>query len=557
MSLALTRIFFPLRYQRLRNSLQASTWRRWVEVGVSVLILIGVEWGAYRLFIAAFNFLLSQGEIGQLLLDRLFNMGWTAIFMLLIVSNLIAAFSTFYRSREVEFLFTAALSHEEVFRVKLTDNLIFSSWAIVILGLPLILSYGTVKELAGGALFLLSTAGLIPLILIAGGTALLLLVPLVRVSKVVRLRISFVAVLIFITVLVIVYRQFNQADLVVAGEVSNLRYLSRYTANLSRIPFPLLPSYWFTSLFAAFSQGNYRDLAFYGSLLFTSALLVRELLLLVVRSWYYTGWQVLQARSRMITTTRVESSTLLIKSYGLKNKSQALVAKELLQFIRTPQQWIQFLLFLLMIIIYIGNLSRVQHTLQGAGFFWNRLLSILNFGFAGFILASLITRFVYPLVSLEGRNRWILLSSPVSMGQVLKQKFWLSAIFFFILSEMVAVLSGILLDQSMELLLLSSFLLFLMSITLTSLSLGLGAVFPLYNETNPMRIVSGIGGIITILISLAYLGIMLVAMISMLRFLQSGYPGTGFWVFTAGILIFNGIMNYFPLRWGYLSFKRL
>ncbi len=555
MNTALIKIFLPLRLRCIRNSLAASTWRRWAEVTVSLLILTGVEWVTYHLFLVAFDFLLRQGEIGRLILERLFNMGWAVIFFLLVISNLITAFSTFYRSREVEYLFSTPLSHEEVFRGKLADNLLFSSWAILIVGLPMMAAFGTVKDMAFDAILLLSGIGLLPLILIAGGLAMLVTVVLARVSRIIRLRTSFVLLLLFVAGVIMIYRQFNQTNLVVAGDVTSMRYISRYTANLSRIPFPMLPGYWFGSLFGALKNGNLKDLLFFGGLLVTSALLLRELLLVAVRRWFYSGWQILQARSRIVIQAGT-SSSLLLKPWLEKDSSRALLAKEILQFIRTPQQWIQFLLFLLMVIIYVGNLARIQYTLQGAGGFWMQLLSILNFGFSGFILASLITRFVFPLVSLEGRNRWILLSAPITIWQVLSQKFWLSALIFFLIAELIALISGILLRQGTTMIVISSVMLFLMSITLTSLSLGLGAIFPLYHETNPMRIVSGIGGIIAILVSLAYLGIKIIVMVVLLRILATGHLGWEFWGLVAGVLIFNGLVNYFPLYLGRQAFAR-
>ncbi len=556
MSHRLFRTYFRLRWKIIKNSIGAQSWRRWTEISVSLVILLGVEWGGFLLFHKAFGFLNAQGEIGQIILDRLFYMGWSVIFLLLIISNIITAFSTLYRSPEVRFLLTTRLAYTDIFKLKYIDNVVFSSWAIAILGLPLILAYGAIRGISGLALLLISIIGLLPMMLIAGALALILTVMLVRLSAYIKLRTSFILVGFLLLGLALLYRQFNQAEMVVAGDVSNLRYLGRYLGNLSRIPFPVAPSYWFSEQFRTIIEGDLTGLAFYSGLLLTTTLVLREAMLGLAGRFYYQGWQLIHSHRRIITSRNKPGTILFITRKWGKSGSQALYIKDLAQFIRTPQQWIQFLMFLLMIMIYIVNLSRIQYNLQTADEFWHRLVFILNFGFSGFILASLITRFVFPLISIEGQNRWVLLSAPVSVGQILRQKFWLSVSIFFILAEGVALISGLLLDQNSTLILISSLMLLMMSVTLTSLSLGLGAIFPQYHETNPMRIVSGLGGIIAILMSLFYLGLMVLAMFGLLGFYLSGNYNLLFWGLVATIVVANVVVNYLPLRWGYRSLLR-
>ncbi|MFH1850774.1 MAG: hypothetical protein ABIA75_00355 [Candidatus Neomarinimicrobiota bacterium] len=547
--------YLGLRFRSLRNRILAQHWKRWVEIAVSLIILIGVEWGGYLLFRSAFRFLLGQGEIGQIILDRLFNMGWSVIFLLLIISNIITAFSTFYRSPEVEYLFSTNLSYGQIFRLKFLDSLLFSSWAIVLLGLPLILAYGAVRELTVASMLLLTIFGLPLLLWLAGITALLILLPLIRISGYIRLRTSFVILALALCGFFLLYRQFNQVDVVVAGDVADLRYLGRYLENLARQPFQLIPSYWFTHCFFM-KAGDPSNLMLFGGLLVTTALLGWELLLAVVGRLYYGSWQLLQSRHRILTPAGQSQGKLFGRLKHLPARTRALYLKDLAQFSRTPQQWIQFLLFILMIMIYVLNLARIEYNLHSAGEFWRRLVFVLNFGFSGFVLASLITRFVFPLISLEGRNRWVLLASPVTMKQLLRQKFRLSATLFFVLAELVALLSGILLKQTAVMILISSILLLVMSVTLTSISLGLGAVFPLYHESNPMRIVSGLGGIIAILVSLAYLGLMILALIWLTGFYYAGHYGPVFWTLIFVMLLVNALANYVSLNLGYRALCR-
>ena len=49
-------------------------------------------------------------------------------------------------------------------------------------------------------------------------------------------------------------------------------------------------------------------------------------------------------------------------------------------------------------------------------------------------------------------------------------------------------------------------------VALCGLSVGIGALLPVFNQRNPSRIASGFGGTVNLLLSVAYVGIMLAAM---------------------------------------------
>jgi ABC-2 type transport system permease protein len=57
---------------------------------------------------------------------------------------------------------------------------------------------------------------------------------------------------------------------------------------------------------------------------------------------------------------------------------------------------------------------------------------------------------------------------------------------------------------------LTFFSVLLMSISLTSLSVGMGAIYPKFDERNPGKIASSVGGMLTTVLSLTYVGLMVV-----------------------------------------------
>jgi ABC-2 type transport system permease protein len=142
--------------------------------------------------------------------------------------------------------------------------------------------------------------------------------------------------------------------------------------------------------------------------------------------------------------------------------------------------------------------------------FWRTLIGFTNFAFSGFILATLSVRFVFPNISLEGRSFWVIASSPMPIRRVFWVKFWSAFLIFLLLSEVLALVSNFMLGLKGPLMAMTFVSVLLMSISLTSLSVGMGAVFPRFDERNPSKIASSAGGMLTTVISLIYVGLMVV-----------------------------------------------
>ncbi|RMF08568.1 MAG: hypothetical protein D6762_05395 [Candidatus Neomarinimicrobiota bacterium] len=495
-------LFWRNRLLMGRNSLRLYGWRRWVEISVSVVIVLGLTWGATRLFSLGFAFLHRQGQLGTILLNRVYALGWTVIFYLLIISNLATALSTLFRNRDVQFLWTTPLAALSLFRLKSIDNLIYSSWAVLILGIPLATSYGLVVHHSAWRIAQTLCFGLIPLLMIASALSQAGLLLLVRLSRWIRIRTGIFLLGGLFLLLFWVAQRYNQTQIIVAGEIPSTRVITRYLSNLGRTPNVWVPSYWF-------SQGIVGEHRVpFLVLLISTALVFWEGLGWLAQKLYYPAWQVY-----MMQGNRAPAWSRRSTQVRRRTPWQALLRKDVRLFIRSPQQWVQFLLFMVLITVYLVNLSRVHYTVRRYEGFWDQIVFLMNFGFSGFILASLITRFVFPLISLEGRTRWVLFSAPLTPRRIYRIKFWSSTLLFFAIAQWVAWWSNVFLALGWQIQVISTGYLLVMSIALTSISLGLGAVFPQFDETNPMRIVSGVGGIIAIVASLVYVACMVLSLI--------------------------------------------
>jgi len=114
-----------------------------VSTGLFVIMLFfGMGLG---FFYYIFNYLAGLQDIGFLLMDKVLSIGFLAIFMMLVISNIVTAISTLYRSHETASYFSTPVSHLKVFAVRFVDNVIYSTWGVALLGIPIILAYGLVR----------------------------------------------------------------------------------------------------------------------------------------------------------------------------------------------------------------------------------------------------------------------------------------------------------------------------------------------------------------------------------------------------------------------------
>jgi len=96
------------------------------------------------------------------------------------------------------------------------------------------------------------------------------------------------------------------------------------------------------------------------------------------------------------------------------------MGKDFKTFFRDNTQWSQLLLIAALVVVYLYNYSALPLTGPGcATFYLQNLISFLNTGLAGFVLAAIGARFVFPAVSAESSSFWIMQTSPLTLRRLL------------------------------------------------------------------------------------------------------------------------------------------
>jgi len=139
--------------------------------------------------------------------------------------------------------------------------------------------------------------------------------------------------------------------------------------------------------------------------------------------------------------------------------------------------------------------------------------AFVNLAMAGFVMATVAVRFVFPGVSAEGAAFWIIRAAPISMRDFLWSKFWIGLVPVLVLSEALTVAANELLGVDPFLKVIAAIAIVFMSCALVGLATGLGARYPRFDADNASQVAGSFGGIafmvmavLFVLITIALLG---------------------------------------------------
>ncbi len=475
---------------------------RWLQLASYLLVIAVFLGGGFLLFHRLFLYLASLESIGLPLLSRVLSTAFLAFMLMLFLSSLVTSLSTLYHSPEIDFLLATPLPGRQLFLYRLAYNVFYSSWATMLLGLPLLAAL--LAALRMPAAMILAASAMFPLfVLIPSLAAVSLLLAAVRLFPGLSLRNLLGLMFLAIAAGSWLFFAFGQPHSISIGQINSAAELERYLAGLAVASHALLPSAWLAQgLLAPPGSGAWFVAARLWMLLIT-AVFAGWLCLRLADRFYYRSLM-----ERVSPASRASRVSPLLGSW--LGSRFPVAAKDALLFVRNPTQWAQAFIFLSLLVLYLGSLRR--YPMMFTFDLWKVVVSFANLAFAGYILATLSVRFIYPTFSLEGPMLWLVRTAPVRVSRLFFEKAFPGAVGALVLAEALSLASNRLLQAPPGLGLLSHLILAVMCLSVTSLALGLGAVWPDYRETNPSRIASGLGGMLAALASLAYVGISIIVL---------------------------------------------
>src|SRR2546426_781268 len=165
---------------------------------------------------------------------------------------------------------------------------------------------------------------------------------------------------------------------------------------------PFLPSEWAAKAIMGFLRHNFDPLPLL--LLWSTAAALVTLGGLLHRELFATGYTKAQeGAERFVRGTfwRWTVGTLLLP---LPVAKREFVLKDVKLFFRDTTQWSQLILLAVLVVVYLFNIKALPlHRGEPVGFFYVTLVSFLNLGLSGFVLASMALGFgaLYPQFETE------------------------------------------------------------------------------------------------------------------------------------------------------------
>ncbi len=476
----------------------------------SVLAFLGLAFWTFMFGVSyrVLSYFRTIEGLGDLLALRLLSMILLTFFSILIFSNIVTSLSTYYLSGELEILLSSPVRIESIFRTKFTETLMDSSWMTLIYGLPVFIAYGTVFK-ASPAYYFGLVLTIIPFLLIPAAIGIIITMLLVNAFPARRAKDIIVLLgLLFFVVMYILFRMLQPEKLVDPDTFPSLvQYLTAMRAPVS----PLLPSSWATEILSPLLRKTGGESIFFLLLLWSTGLAG-----IVINEWvclkiYYAGWSRSQ-EGKKAPLSRSQAADLFFSFITLpfRGKMRAVVLKDVKLFFRDTSQWSQLFLIVALMVVYIYSFKLLPiERAAMPSFFLQNLISFLNLGMVGFVTSAVAVRFVFPAVSLEGASFWIIRSAPLSIKSFLLAKFWSSLLPLLVLSEMLIIVSNILLRVTPFMMILGVITVFIMTFGITALGVGLGSVFPKFKHENVAQIPTGFGGIVYMLLTMLFIGVVI------------------------------------------------
>lgn len=471
---------------------------------IAILGLVGVLFWAfvfgvlYRLL----NYFRGVDEIGALLAGKLLGLILLGFTSILLLSNVITALSGFFLAKDLDMLVSAPVDWLQLYGAKLLETLITSSWMVVLVSIPIFTAYGIAYQ--GGWVFpIVAVMLMLPMLIIPAVVGSALTLVLVNVFSARRTRdiLSVIAVLAAGGI-VLLFRLVRPEQLArPEGFASLMEFISVLRTPTS----PLLPSEWVQKATMGWLSGEPDWLSMY--VLWATAAATMVLGAVLHRWLYLTGFSKAQeSAQRWVRKDGLLSGLgdVILRPFGTLRRE--LILKELRLFFRDTTQWSQLILLAVLVVVYVYNIKFLPLRGEGITFFLVNVVPFLNLVLAGFVLASIAARFIFPGVSLEGRTLWLLRSSPMAVKDLLWAKFWVGTMPLLILAIAIVGVTDYMLQVSDFMFYVSLGSITLMTFALSGMAIGFGTMFPQFETENAAQIPTSFGGLLYMMASVALIG---------------------------------------------------
>jgi ABC-2 type transport system permease protein len=494
-------------FQRLRGRLLHNTFRTAIEGSTLRLLTIlvcslliwggifAVGWEAFHYFRAA-NVYLAGGIV-----ETVFDLLFLALTVLLLFSTGIILYSSLFASPETSFLLSTPATADQVFAFKFQGAVLFSSWAFLLLGSPVLVAYGLSFQVPWYyyAFLVLYFVGFV---LVPGSLGALACLVIVNFLPRHTRQVVILAGLLLLAAIGLWMYSIRPSNW---GDAWNRDFVNRVIGRLAFAQGPLSPNHWMSRGLRAAARRELPNALFDLALVWSNGLFLYVLTAWAARRLYRRGFNrittggSLQRRPGGAWLDHVVSGLVAF----LDPQTRLLIVKDFRMFRRDPSQWAQVLIFTGLMVLYFTNMRRFYQEELGPAY--QNGVSLMNLAATALLLCAYTGRFIFPMLSLEGRKFWILGLLPLRRERLLWGKFAFAATWSLLIAEFLVVFSDWMLGVPVSAIALHAVTVVVLALGLSGLSVGLGAWIPNFRESDPSKIAVGFGGTLNLVVCLFYL----------------------------------------------------
>ncbi|PKL92943.1 MAG: hypothetical protein CVV21_00950 [Candidatus Goldiibacteriota bacterium HGW-Goldbacteria-1] len=448
----------------------------------------------YQLFFFIFKHFYGAQLIGGLLVNRLLSAIYMTFSYMIVMSAVVSAIPVLYLSRDMDFLFSSPIKAEDIFTFQYLKIIFEACWMMLLMSIPVFAAYSTVLKIDFYQ-YLFIMAAHIPFFIVMASAGITLTLVLVRYFPAESIRNIAIAMSGIFLVGIVLYFRMLEPEKLSAGSMQDVSEFLKYLRTPESF---FLPHTHFISIVKdVTAYGIYRGigpLLAYGS----AAILIFALVIKAAGLWYFDGYgkkgiykkEKPLAAGRAFTRRKVFESQLI---------------KDVKYLVRDTSQWIQVVFLFGVVVIYLFNMYKMPSEL----FDLKNVIYFLNIGFIGFIISAIGSRFILPVISVEGRAFWIYRSAPTTMTKYVIDKFIAYGIPMMIIGLVIALLSIRILKSDPFINYVTIFSTVCVTLVISGVGTGFGGYFANFKIKNAEEMITGVAGLSYMFVTMVFIGITL------------------------------------------------
>lgn len=474
-----------------------------IRLLIGALFAAAITTVVFFLTMRGIRFVLDVEIIGMLLARRLLEFTVLGLFGFVMLSSLATALSTFFLADDLTLLRAAPVPEGPFYTARWVQTAVLSGWMALAFVFPVLWAWG--HALDGGWMFMaMLVVTLPPLILIPAALSVLLVTLLVCIFPARRIRELFLVLGILAAAVLLMLFRMIRPERMLSPEVFDS--VAEYVAVFEAPQTMFMPTTWAADVLQGAVSGPGFHLVLPLALLWAACWGVGSIGFLIHRRLYRLAYSRAQeGGAGVVRDPGILDAVVDRVTRRLSSSRRAFARKDLKLFLRDPGQWSQSLLLLMLIAVYVYNYAVYPAADLKVGWIEvKHLLAVMNLILAGFVLAALVARFAFPAISVEGRAFWLVRCAPISATRLLAVKFIQACIPLSLVALALVGTTAYWLNLPPMLILLSMGHILLVAIGLTSMGIGMGAIFPRFRFENPAQVPMSFGGVLFMFAAIIY-----------------------------------------------------